>query len=169
MTEKVLFILAAMSGVGKSTLLTNALRFRVPLFGDTYNDQFQATNIPSRYPEDSIAVEERILNKTWFSGMHIDFFSKSDGIPTNFVMHLDLFSISIILSKLYRHSKYKEHCDMKALIDRTPQNIIFNNHNQAVNDSLLSLPFFTSFDCILINTLYAPFEVARKQWNNSQK
>lgn len=168
MTDTVLFILAAMTGVGKSTLLTNALRYGVPLFGNTYNDLFQITNVPSRYPDDGITVEERILQKTWFSELQIDYFSKTDEIPTSMVLHLELFWINILLSRIYNNPENKEYSYIKSLTERTPLNLINDKHNQAIYSCLFSLPFFRKFDRIIINTLYAPFEVTRNQWNSRE-
>ncbi len=58
MRGEVLFILAGYSGVGKSTLLVNALKNKIPIFGRKWDYLFQATNIPLRLPEQTMTFEE---------------------------------------------------------------------------------------------------------------
>lgn len=90
--EKVLFILAGYPGVGKTTLLTTALRQQTPLFGEKYDTLFQATRVPSRFPEWAIGARKTLERGTWFSDRHIPYLSTLPELPAHVVMHIDLAS-----------------------------------------------------------------------------
>lgn len=161
--EKVLFILAGYSGVGKTTLLASALRQRTPLFGHKYDALFQSTRIPSRFPEWAVGAKETLEGGTWFSDRHIPYLSTLTELPAHVVMHMDLVS-------QLTPSRNSGQCPaaLLPLLPRTTQTLA----DQAVNDRffkhILSTGFYRRFDRVVINTLYAPWRTIAPRWRTRQ-
>jgi AAA+ ATPase superfamily predicted ATPase len=88
MTERVLFILAGYSSVGKTTLLVNALKNKIPIFGKKWDHVFQITNLPLRLPEQTMSFQETLNHGTWFSGTHVNALKQLDETPQHIVLHL---------------------------------------------------------------------------------
>jgi hypothetical protein len=162
--ESVLFILAGYPGVGKTTLLTMALRQQAPLFGEKYNALFQSTRIPTRFPEWAISAQETLERGTWFSDRHIPYLSTLPELPAHVVLHIDLVT-------QLTPSPTSSHCPaaLIPLLPRTPRSLADEAGNDHVFKHVLSIDFYRRFDCVVINTLYAPWRTIAHQWLARQR
>ncbi|MBU3736100.1 MAG: hypothetical protein FGM62_03905, partial [Methylobacterium sp.] len=90
MAEKVLFLLAGYSGVGKTTLLLHALKQRVPLFGAEDDALFHSIQPPERLPEHETPLEHILKQGSWFAETHLPALARLDTLPDVVLLHLDL-------------------------------------------------------------------------------
>ena len=63
--DKTLFILAGYRGVGKTTLCVSALEKKLPLFGSEFDPLFQLTQVPPKYPEWELSLEQLLEAQTY--------------------------------------------------------------------------------------------------------
>lgn len=161
--ERILFLLAGYPGVGKTTLLTSALRQQFPLFGNRYDTLFQATRIPTSFPEWAIGAKETLKRGTWFSDRHIPYLSTLPELPAHVVMHIDL------VSQLTPSPK-SGHCPaaLIPLLPRTTQSLADEAGNDHFFKHVLSTDFYRRFDRVVVNTLYAPWRTIARQWHARQ-
>lgn len=146
MSEHFLFVLAGCRAAGKTTLLAHALRNRIPIFGKQCDAYFQATNIPSAFPEWAFRPQQILDRGFWFSEGDISFLARVDELPQHVVIHIDLLSLVCRAPRL-----------LKSLAVKSDNLEVFNAE--------LANPFFRRFDHVVVNTLYAPWEVAATQWH----
>ena len=159
--DKTLFILAGYRGVGKTTLCVSALEKKLSLFGLEFDPLFQLTQVPPKYPEWELSLEQLLEARTWVGDSNLNALGALKGIPDHLVMHIDLLSL---LSN--RHC-YPDHTLPYSLSDDQHQSF---DHlaDAAINESAmllyLSNDFFKQFTNIVINTLYARWNVTALQY-----
>lgn len=161
--KKILFLLAGYSGAGKSTLLLNALYKNLPVFGEEYNEIFQTTSIPAKFPDWMLSAQERLNQGSWFNEDHVPFLANTDPLPNHIVLHFDLIQIL--------HERYfLQSCpdELIALLPRTFNSFANSDHNEMFFRHIVSNPFFGKFDRIIVNTLYTPWETNARQWKKRQ-
>lgn len=160
---KILFILAGYSGVGKSTLLVNALRNNLPIFGSEYNGIFQSTKTSPRFPEWTLSSQEILNHGSWFRENDISFLAKDSPLPHHIVLHVDLIELL--------HNQYSlQNCpdELISLLPRTFNSFANDAHNELFFRYILSNDFYKKFDHIIVNTLIASWETNTKQWQTRQ-
>jgi hypothetical protein len=158
--QKVLFLLAGYSGVGKTTLLLHALKQQVPLFGTDDDALFRTIQPPLRLPEHETPIEDILKQGTWFAETHLPALARLESLPDLVLMHLDLNQMVTTVPDLARSPP--------TLLDRLPRTmrgLADEEENLQFFVNVLSDPFFKRFDRIVVNTLYAPWEVISRQWN----
>nr|SPS05433.1 protein of unknown function [Candidatus Nitrotoga fabula] len=161
--KKILFLLAGYSGAGKSTLLLNALNKNLPVFGEEYNEIFQTTTIPAKFPDWMLSAQERLNQGSWFNEDHVSFLANVDPLPNHIVLHFDL--IQILHERYFIQSCSDE---LAALLPRTFNSFANSAHNEMFFRHIVSNPFFGKFDRIIVNTLYTPWETNARQWKKRQ-
>ena len=156
MKGEVLFILAGYSGVGKSTLLANALKNRIPIFGRKWDYLFQATNIPLRFPEQTMTFQEILQHGSWFAGTHVKALHRLEAVPPHVLLHIDLIALAHTVV-----DPVLTPAEIVALYPRSPESLARNSDNILVmkywlRQTLMKLS--GRFDHVVVNTLYAPYE-----------
>jgi hypothetical protein len=157
--KRMLFILAGYPWVGKTTLLINALKKGIPIFGERYDALFQETKVPVTFPEWAIDPKETLARGSWFSDNHIPFLSQLGELPEHVVLHVDLAALVGPLSESQEFPP-----GMRALLPRTLENLADDAHNELFFRHALSKGFFRKFDHVIVNTLIAPWETLAARW-----
>lgn len=161
MAEKVLFLLAGYSGVGKTTLLLHALKQGVPLFGAEDDALFRTILPPARLPEHETPLQDILKQGSWFAETHLPALSHLETLPDVVLLHLDLNQMVTTVPDLARRPA--------ALVERLPRTmrgLADEEENLHFFINVLSDPFFSRFDRVVVNTLYAPWEAISSQWNS---
>lgn len=158
-----LFMLAGYPAVGKSTVLTSALRNRLALFGPKHDALFQSTRIPPRFPEWTLTAEELLAHGSWFSERDVPYLATQRQLPSHLVLHIDLASLASPDPKSPRCPP-----EVSALLPRTGRSLVDVAEHEAIYRYALSDPFYARFDHVVVNTLYAPWETIAKQWQDRQ-
>lgn len=149
--EKILFVLAGVSAVGKTTLLQRALRHRLPIFGADDNARFQTTALPSRFPERALPFAERLCQGTWFGLADLKELTAQRDQLSQVVLHVDILHLLLTLHGL----------DPDRQMDRA--------RNEKTYREVLAWDFFRGFDRVLVNTLYAPWEQVADQFHRRRE
>lgn len=161
MAEKVLFLLAGYSGAGKTTLLLEALKHRVPLFGMEYDSLFRAIKLPASFPEHETPIAQILDQGTWFAETHLPELARLKTLPDVVLLHLDLNQMVTAVPALAERPA--------ALLNRLPRtlrSLADEEENLRFLENVLSDPFFGRFDRVVVNTLYAPWDVISRQWHD---
>ena len=143
--EKVLFILAGVSCVGKTTLLCRALQNNIPLFGKEYDEAFRSIRIPQRFPEFDISFAERLQANNWFSLRDGRSLANLQELPRCMLLHMDLLTLAVGTGRPWRS------------LASDAQNILKMQHN-------LANSFYQRFDVIVVNTVYAPWRLCAERY-----
>ena len=160
MAEKVLFLLAGYSGVGKTTLLLEALNRQVPLFGAEYDAVFRGIKPPASLPEHETPIEQILEQGTWFAETHLPQLARLETLPEVVLLHLDLNQMVTTVPALAQRP-----AALLARLPRTMRSLADEEENLRFLDNVLNDPFFSRFDRVVVNTLYAPWDAISKQWN----
>lgn len=84
-------IIAGMSGSGKTTILRDSLVNKRPLFGLANDDVFQATKLPSIFPENGLPLDERLSLNTWVHEIDLVSLHRRGVNSRNLVVHFDIY------------------------------------------------------------------------------
>jgi hypothetical protein len=153
MTEKILLILAGLSG--KSTLLVNALKKKIPIFGAEFDGVFQGTAPQEGDFEDVLKINGI------FSEIHIGQLLRLDSLPRKMTMHVDLLSVCSM--------KFRAPSVPNDLRSSTADWLADKVHNQTIFKYLVRGAFFKCYDRIVINTLYVPHKKYGAMDNQNQQ
>ena len=148
--NNILFLLAGYSSAGKSTLLLNAINKNLPVFGQEYNEIFQTTTIPAKFPDWMLSAQERLNQGSWFNEGHVPFLANTDLLPNHIVLHFDLIQIL--------HERYFiQSCpdEILALLPRTFNSFANSAHNEMFFRHIVSNPFFENLTGLL-STRFTP-------------
>lgn len=85
-----LLLLAGPKGAGKTSILTDALSTKTPLFGEGVDDCFQATRLPGAAMEFRMPASEIVQRKTWACNTHLVHLARRRPPLRHLVVHLDL-------------------------------------------------------------------------------
>ena len=85
-----LLVLAGAKGAGKTTILTDALSSKAPLFGASVDDCFQATRLPGASKEFRMPAAEIVERRTWACNAHLAHLAQRTPPLTHLVVHLDI-------------------------------------------------------------------------------
>lgn len=163
MAEKTLFILAGYTAVGKTTLTVHALRKKIPLFGKEYDHLFQSFKIPSTIPETRLSTEEKLIEGCWLNWDDTHNLRQMANLPEHMLLHLDLVSFVTPAKHVISTEA------LGTLLPRSSSSLANNSHNEMFAKDAIRRGFFSKFDRIIINTLYAPWEVIKKHWDDRRK
>jgi len=161
MTSSTLFILAGFRGVGKSTVCATALQKKTALFGEKWDGLFQQIQIPSHYPEWEIPFEQLLAEKTWFGDSNLNPLASHHELINPLLFQID------ILSLLSNRHCYPNLTLPSPLSDKTEQafDALANPQiNEYAFEQYLSHTFFKRYDNIIVNTLYAPWQITANQY-----
>ena len=164
MGERVLFILAGLAGVGKTSLLHRALTEKLPIFGEAYNDRFQLTAKADVYPEERLSLSDRIERGTWLDVAHI-VKSRDAVIKLNApVIHFELFWFFIYLWQV--DPDYRENI-------ATPEHLLASLRGTENNGDLFKAFFqqhlFNNWDKVVVHTLYRPYDEVASDWRRREE
>ena len=148
--KKILFLLAGYSGAGKSTLLLNALNKKLPVFGQEYNEIFQTTTIPAKFPDWMLSAQERLTQGSWFNEVHVSFLANIDPLPNHIVLHFDL--IQILHERYFIQSCSDE---LAALLPCTFNSFANSAHNEMFFRHIVSNLFLGNLTGLL-STRFTP-------------
>lgn len=163
MSERVLFLLAGLAGVGKTTLLHRALSENLPIFGEPYNGLFQRTNKANRYPEESLTLRDRIDQGTWLDVAHI---VKSPGVITALatpVVHFELFWFFVYLRQV--DPGYRKKVGSP---ERLRDSLYSVEENTAIFQAFFQQFLCKSWDKIIVHTLYRPYDEVAADWRRRE-
>lgn len=162
--EPTLLILAGYSGTGKSTLLTRALKERIPLFGEKLDPVFQGFHVPKSLPEERNAYREIVSWNSWFNGVHLPELANDPDAPGQVLLHLELLhAVTKLPSKMVDASRETAGVSVDVRLSADEQ-----AHLSALN-KVFAHPFFKRFRAIAINTVYAPWEITAARWQQRTK
>ena len=154
---KVLFLLAGYSGVGKSTLLARAIQGNLPIFGQEFHPTFMRTRAPTRDQERALNLAQTLEQGFWLTHRRLPALARLQEPPPHLVMHIDLVSfISDPPPLVWAQGNGTTPRDLALLAD--------TQANEAAVRQGMANEFFAKFDLVLVNTLYAPWEVTAQRW-----
>ena len=159
MSTRTLFILAGYSSVGKTTLSRLALQKKIPLFGPLDDELFQSTALPPKLPESLLSTEEKLQHGCWHSLADLPVLRSLAELPPHIFLHIDLVSFAMPGRHLASLPP-----KLVSLLPRSMDKLADDQENELVFTLSLSLDFFSRFDRVVVNTLYAPWERIAKQW-----
>lgn len=154
-----LFILAGHSGVGKTTLLLEAYRSGVPLFGAELDPAFRATHRAPELREYNTFVHAW-RHRSYFLALHLPRLRQQPQLPDNLLLHVDIRKVLSILS-------------LRDVAPPDPSGLAFPRPaaemlDPAVNDRLIARylgdPFFGRFDEIHVATVFCAAGETYRRW-----
>lgn len=158
MSDTVLFIMAGYPGAGKSTLLARAAELRYPIFGSEHS---------RLYAELAVIRDPAGRRSFFFTQNDLPRLDSTAGVAGHMVLEVDLISIFSLLNNYLVDAKLLPP-DRFFLVDRPPESLVDKHHNMLALETIFGLGFFQRFDSILVNTLYAPWHVCARQWQERE-
>lgn len=157
-----LYLLFGFRAAGKTTLLTRGLQQGFCPFGDEHLEAFSTLVLPEN-PSSTPGYEQAKRSGSWFDMSHIHELAKDKILPQALWIHVDLLSL------LYCSGTVID--DPSIRTPMLPHTLETAYSEQQISHSLIRYfthPFFKRFDEMLVNVLYAPWEVCKAQWRIRQ-
>lgn len=151
------FVLAGYRGAGKTTVLGAALKSRQPLFGPTFDAEFQTVRVPSRFRESELTYAQCKAEGCWLTLNHLPLLFADDDPPRAAVIHLDLAGLLTIFT-LEGDPTAKVFAPDSELLRRPVSDVRIRGLMAEAAD-MLGGNLAKRFDTVLVNTLHAPWTV----------
>jgi hypothetical protein len=155
--RRVAFVLAGYRGSGKTTLLEAAIKRRQPLFGPTFDAEFQTVRLPSRFPESALAYAECRAERCWLTLNHLPHFFADPEPPRVVAIHLDLAGLLTIF-RLEGDPTAKVFAPESELL-RRPIEIARIRELTAEAADMLGANLAKRYDAVVVNTVQTPWDV----------
>lgn len=156
--RKQLFLLIGFRAVGKTTLLTQGIKQGFCPFGDEYLRAFQSLALPDDLLTTKSYSETNRMG-SWFDLCHVSDLARETTLPDATWIHIDLLSL------LFSNGTVID--DPQVNVPMLPSTLETAYSEQQISHCLIRYfchPFFKRFDELLVNILFAPWEVCKSQW-----
>ncbi len=151
-----MLIVAGYQGVGKSTLLMNALKNKIPLFGTIHSETFYQFQFP---PSDQTPdVDTIVQQRYWFSNRHLPILYSLTPSLDHLLIHIDLLKLMLSVEPL------STEMPLPVIFPRSIKSLTDESDNKSVMQNIFRPSFLGEWDKIAINTYILPYEINCQRW-----
>ena len=168
-----LFLVAGCPGSGKSTIIKSAYENNIPIFGETYHQEFLKTCNSPGFQEYKNYKDAKI-NQSIFQARHIKKLERDSNPPKSMLIHVDLKGVVKQIGYIAGSEEDQKKIAEMLEIPASKEKMIEEEICDLMISSFLNNALFERFERVLVNTVITNIEncsrqLIRRRFSGKQK